>query len=44
MWGISVVIRDSYGDVAAPTTWIIEGLPYPDIGEALGVRLASVCS
>jgi ribonuclease HI len=40
MWGIGVVIRDSYGDVAAAATWIVEAIPDPDVGEALGVRLA----
>jgi hypothetical protein len=40
MWGIGVVTRDSYGYVVAGTTWCVEALPYSDIGEALGVRLA----
>jgi hypothetical protein len=37
--GIGVVVRDSYGNVAA-ATWSAEALPDPDIDEALGVRLA----
>jgi ribonuclease HI len=40
MWGIGVVVRDSDGNVAAAATWSVEALPDPDIGEALGVRLA----
>lgn len=40
MCGIGVVTRDSYGYDVATTTWCVEALPYFDIGEALGVRLA----